>query len=226
MTRKVFIFEIILIMAAIAVTAMIWSHLPAQVATHWNLQLQPDRFSSRLALFGTGPGMMAGVMLLTWMLPWLSPKNFRIESFQATYRQVMLLVFILATYQYAVMVWAATGHPIPAGRTAFGGVCLFMVLLGNVMGKMRRNFFLGIRTPWTLANERVWNASNRLGGQALVVGGLLGLVLLALGSDRWTVYILLASALAPHIYSFVIYKQLERRGELADGTPREQGEQG
>jgi uncharacterized membrane protein len=226
MTRKVLFFEIVLIAAAIAVTSMVWSDLPEQVTTHWNLHLQPDRSSSRMALFGVGPGLMAGIMLFTWVLPWLSPKHFKIESFQATYRQVMLLVFILATYQYAVILWSSNGHTIPAGRTAFGGVCLFMVLLGNVMGKMRRNFFLGIRTPWTLANERVWNASNRLGGQTLVVGGLLGLGLLALGFDHWAVYILLTSALAPHVYSFVIYKQLERRGEITDGHSREQGKRG
>ena len=221
MTRKIFFFEILLIAAAIAVTSMVWSHLPEQVVMHWNIHLQPDRYSSRLALSWNGPGVMAGIMLFTWMLPWLSPKHFKIESFQATYRQVMLLVFILVAYQYAVMLWSATGHPISAGRTSFGGVCLFMVLFGNVMGKMRRNFFLGIRTPWTLANERVWNASNRLGGQALVVGGLLGVGFLALGLDRWAVYILLTSALAPHVYSFVIYKQLERRGEIGDSQPCE-----
>jgi len=60
-------------------------------------------------LFLTGPGFMAATMLLTWLLPWLSPKNFQVDAFRATYRQVMLMLFSLAAYLCIVMIWSAFG---------------------------------------------------------------------------------------------------------------------
>jgi len=101
------------------------------------------------------------------------------------------------------------------GRAIIGGVCLLLALLGNLMGKVRRNFYIGVRTPWTLANERVWNATHRFAGKTLVAGGLAGLALTVAGLNGWPVMVaLLAGALIPVGYSLVFYKQLERRGEL------------
>jgi uncharacterized membrane protein len=92
------------------------------------------------------------------------------------------------------------------------------------MGKLRRNFYLGIRTPWTLASERVWNATHRFAARITVAGGLVGLTLSIAGLYLWALAALLLPALASVIYSLVIYKQLERRGEIEDGLPRGQGE--
>jgi uncharacterized membrane protein len=97
---------------------------------------------------------------------------------------------------------------------------------GNPMGKLRRNFYLGVRTPWTLASERVWNATHRFAAKTFVAGGLVGLVFSIVGLFLWAILATLVGALAPVVYSLVIYKQLERRGEIDDGLPREQGERG
>lgn len=214
MTRRVFILEILLILAALAATAVAWPHLPAMVPTHWNLQGQADGFSPRVHLFLFGPGIMAVVMLSTWLLPWLSPRRFEVDTFSGTYRQVMLMVFLLIAFIQEFMLWSAFGHPVSSGRALIGGVCLFIALIGNLMGKVRRNFFIGVRTPWTLASERVWNATHRFAGKTMVAGGLLGLALSILGLESWPIFALLGGALAPVVYSLVVYKQLERRGEL------------
>jgi uncharacterized membrane protein len=96
-----------------------------------------------------------------------------------------------------------------------GGVCLLIALLGNVMGKVRRNFYVGIRTPWTIADERVWNATHRLGAKTMVVGAIIGLICaLAEAGPLLCVVPVLAGAFVPVIYSLVYYKQLERRGEI------------
>jgi uncharacterized membrane protein len=80
---------------------------------------------------------------------------------------------------------------------------------------VRRNFYIGVRTPWTLANERVWNATHRVAAKTLVAGGLVGLALIVAGLDGISVIVvLLAGAIVPIAYSLVFYKQLERRGEL------------
>ena len=214
MTRKIFLLEILLTAIALATIAIAYRSLPATIPIHWDLDGRPNGFGPPWTLFLLGPGLMAAIMLLTWLLPWLSPKNFQIEAFRTTFNQIMFLVFGLLSYISALMIWSGLGHTLDTGRAIVGGVCLLLALMGNVMGKVRRNFFIGIRTPWTLANERVWNATHRFAAKTFVAGGLLGLVLAVAGLQPWPTYVLLAGALAPVLYSLVYYKQLQRRGEL------------
>ena len=152
--------------------------------------MEPDHFGPRWVLYLIGPGFMAGVMLMTWLFPWLSPKRFEIDGFWRTYHLVMLLFFGIMTYLYAVMLWSDCGRSIDLGRAMLSGVCVFIALFGNVMGKLRRNFYLGVRTPWTLASERVWNATHRFAAKTFVAGGLVGLMfsiswLLSLGDPGY-----------------------------------------
>ncbi|HEY5083390.1 MAG TPA: SdpI family protein [Rhizomicrobium sp.] len=208
--------ELLVTAAALAVAAFMWPHLPALIPTHWDAHMRVNGYSPRWAIFLVGPGSMAATMLLTAAQPWLSPRRFSVDAFQATYRRVMLILFALVTWLYALMFWSALGHRVDAGRTVLGGICLFIALIGNLMGKVRRNFFIGVRTPWTLANERVWNATHRFAAKTFVAGGLVGLALTIVGLNGWALAGLLTGALAPVVYSLVNYKQLERRGELSE----------
>jgi len=78
------------------------------------------------------------------------------------------------------LLWAAVAGPIDITRALLAGVLLMLALIGNVLGKVRRNFWIGVRTPWTLANERVWNDTNRLAGRLFVAAAVVGLPLLLL----------------------------------------------
>jgi uncharacterized membrane protein len=206
---------ILLTAAALVATSDAYPHLPDLVARHWDMSGQPDGYSPKWVLFLLGPGCMAGTMLLTWLLPWLSPKHFEVERFQSTYIQIMLITVGMLAYVDAVVLWAGVGHSVNVDRAGLFGVCLFFALLGNVTGKIRRNFYIGVRTPWALANERVWNATHRLAAKTFVLGGLAGLALIAMGVNGWPPFVaLIAGALIPVLYSLYFYKQLERRGEL------------
>jgi len=214
MTRKILLFEILLIAAVFVAIVVMYPHLPNRVATHWDINLHPNGYSPKWMLFLLGPGLMAGIMLFTFAGPWLSPERFQVDSFRSTYSQIMLMAFCLMGYISVVIVWAGSGHRMDVGRAILGGACVLFAVMGNVMGKVRRNFFIGVKTPWTLASERVWNATHRFAAKTFVAGGLLGLVFTMMGLHRWPICALLASALAPTIYSLVLYKQLQRRGEL------------
>ena len=205
---------ILLTAAALVATVVAYPHLPSSVARHWDIHGQPNGYSPKWTLYVFGPGFMAGLVLLTRLLPWLSPKHFEVEGFRSTYMQIMLLMVGLLAYLDAVTLWFGVGHCEDEGRAVSGGVCLLFVLLGNLMGRVRRNFFIGIRTPWTLANERVWNTTHRLAAKTFVLGGLAGLALIAMDLHVWPLVVLMAGALVPAVYSVVFYKRLERRGQL------------
>ena len=215
MNRKYYLAAMLLTAAVFVVMLVAYPRLPNSIPTHWNLYNQPDGYGPKWTLFLLGPGLMAAAMLLMYFLPWLSPKNFEVDSFRSTYLQMMLMLVTMVGYFSVVVLWAGIGHPLNVGRAIVGGICLIFALLGNLMGKVRRNFYIGVRTPWTLANERVWNATHRVAAKTLVAGGLLGLALTAAGLDgRSVIVVLLAGAIVPIAYSLIFYKQLERRGEL------------
>jgi len=215
MTRKYYLIGILLTAAVLAATLAVYPRLPSVVPTHWNLHNQPDGYSPKWALFLIGPGFMAAMMLMMYFLPWLSPKNFEVETFRTTYLQIMVMLVSMVAYFSAVVLWAGAGNRLNVGRAIIGGICLIFALLGNLMGKVRRNFYIGIRTPWSLANERVWNATHRFAGKAIVASGLAALALTATTLQVWPVFALLLAGWAlPVAYSLVIYKRMERRGEL------------
>jgi uncharacterized membrane protein len=215
MIAKYYVAGTLLILAVLLATGLAYPHLPPLVATHWNIDNQPDGYSPKWALYLLGPGCMAGTMLLTYLLPWLSPKHFEVDSFRSTYLQIMLMLVSLLAYVHAVVLWSGLTRHLNVGGAVVGGVCLLFALLGNVMGKIRRNFYIGIRLPWTLANERVWNTTHRFAARTFVLGGLAGLGLTAAGLDGWPPFIALtAGALIPVVFSLLFYKQLERRGEI------------
>jgi uncharacterized membrane protein len=215
MTGKYYLAGILLTAAALAATVVAYPHLPNSVPTHWDIHGLPNRYSPKWTLYLLGPGLMAGIVLLTRLLPWLSPKPFEVEGFRSTYIQIMLMTVAVWAYIDGVILWAGVGHSVNEGRAILGGVCLLFALMGNVMGKIRRNFYIGVRTPWALANERVWNATHRLAAKTFVLGGLAGLALVAMGQNGWPTFaVLMAGALVPAVYSLIFSKQLDRRGEL------------
>jgi len=215
MKRKYYLRGFALVGAVLAATAIAYPHLPPIVPTHWNAAGTADAYAPKWRLFVTIPAMMLAFLGLFAVLPWLSPKRFEVDAFRSTYLYIMIVLLCMMVYFHALVLWAALGRSVDMTRAIIGGVCLLFALLGNVLGKVRRNFYIGIRTPWTIANETVWNATHRLGGKLFFLCGLVGFVLALLRAPFWLVGgILAAGAAVPVIYSLVLYKKLERRGEV------------
>ncbi|OYV81510.1 MAG: hypothetical protein B7Z73_18010 [Planctomycetia bacterium 21-64-5] len=216
MTRIYLWFSIGLTLAAWAAASIAYPSLPQQVPTHWNIHGQVDGYGDKSWATFLTPAVMLGLLALFRLLPWLSPRPFTLDTFRGTYEFVVVLVMGLMAYIHALMLWAAYAGPIDVGRALVGGLCLFFALIGNVLGKVRRNFFVGVRTPWTLASERVWIDTHRLAARLFVVAGLAGFVLcLTIGGPvafAGTLALIMIAAFAPAVYSLVHYKRLERQG--------------
>jgi uncharacterized membrane protein len=218
--------------ASLYVCKFRYDDLPAEVPIHWDASFNPNGFAPKqdvLTIFLLLPAVMAGLCGLTLLLPWLSPRHFEVDTFRSTYGYVMMLVVALMGYLHVATLWGAMQ---PAeNRTIFmrfflGGMCLFFALIGNVLGKVRRNFWMGVRTPWTLASETVWNRTHRLAAWLFVAAGLFGfaLVMVLPPSAAWVLLVVvLVPALLPVVYSLVLYKRLEREGRLEPPANTPQG---
>ena len=154
------------------------------------------------------------------LLPWLSPKDFKIEPFKSTNEYITTTAIGLFAYIHAVAMTATwrqvnAEKPFDMTRVLFAGMFLFFALIGNVMGKVRRNFYVGVRVPWTLASDRVWNDTHRFAAWTMVGGSVIGFLMVITGVPMIAaIVVLVLSMLSPIVYSFIHYKKLEREGAL------------
>ncbi|MES3020896.1 MAG: SdpI family protein [Pseudomonadota bacterium] len=205
----------LMILTSLAITLALYPQLPGQMPVHWGADGAVDGYGPRWSVFLMGPGLMALMVLLFAALPKLSPKRFEVESFEDVYGYVAVLVTAATGYFQAVAIWAALSPQLDMRNAVLGGIALLIGLIGNVMGKVRRNYWLGIRTPWTLSSDRVWYATHRLAGKLMVGSALACALGMVVGAPMLVGVALLAlGALIPAAYSLVYYKRLEKAGDL------------
>jgi len=188
------------------------------IPVHWGITGEPDAWVQRdsaLVQLLLLPGLMTLMIGLSLVLPYLSPKEFRIERFNSTYWYMMFLVTMLFGWIQFVVIAAAFEWNLPIVRLLIAGIFLMLALMGNVMGRVKRNWWMGVRTPWTLASEVVWNQTHRLAAWVFFGCGLFGFVGVLIGLPFIACMVLvLLIAFVPILYSLVLYKRLERRGQL------------
>jgi len=200
---------ILMILAMAIITAYYYPQLPEIMPTHWNYAGQVDGYGGRWQLWLVGPGCMSFFLLLAIALPWLSPKQFEVQNSGATYSYLMVIPVALMAAIELFMLGSALGVRLDVAQVIPVLVFVVLILMGNPMGKVRRNFFIGIRTPWTLASERVWHATHRLAGKLMVGSGALGLLAVWLGAPHWLLLaIMMAWGPVAAGYSLVLYKRL------------------
>jgi uncharacterized membrane protein len=224
--KRWLVISLALTAAAVVAVLLTWwgvfGELPARVPVHWDLHGQPNRWVPReelLPLLFLMPGVMLGMVGLGLLLPWLSPKQFEVEPFRRTYERIMVLVVALFGYIHAMSLAGHLRADFDLVRWLVGGIMLFFAFLGNVMGKVRRNFWMGVRTPWTLASPAVWERTHRVTAWLWTAGGLvLGVAVLAGLPLAWTFGPFLLMIFFPVFYSLYLYKRLQKEGKLGDGA--------
>lgn len=213
--KKALVVAVALTVAAVVYSVVLYPALPQLVPTHWNIRGEVDGWGSRPIAALLMPGTMALLLLMILGLPWLSPRNFTVDTFRETFNYVMVSVIALMGYLHVIMLQAGLYPKLDLSKALVGGIMLFFALIGNVLGKVRRNFWMGVRTPWTLANDTVWIATHRLAARLFVGTGILGAFATWLGFPLPACFVLLMVIIfVPVLHSLMLYKRLEREGRL------------
>jgi immunity protein, SdpI family len=204
----------VLTLVGFAAAALLYHSLPDALPVHWNIQGHADGYMTKPWGVFFYPGMIGVATLLALVLPLVSPRGFRIEPFARAFNLVMAMIIVFCAYMMAIVFAGGLGFHIAINRAVLAGIGVLLIGLGNIFGKVTKNFFIGIRTPWTLASDEVWLRTQRFGGWLFVIAGfcLFGAALLDQGLAAALVIISIA-ALAPVLYSFFLYRRLEHSKE-------------
>jgi len=198
----------------LAASAWFYPQLPARVPVHWDAQGHVNGYMPPLKAVAVPIVMLAALAVLTVLLPRISPRRYEIAPFAAVFGIMMLAAQALILIVGLGILLNAVGHPVDMPRTGMFALGALLMVLGNYMGKLRKNFFVGIRTPWTLASDAVWERTHRFAGRLFMLAGLIVIIAVLAGAPHWLpIAVSLAAALIPCGYSLLIYRRLEGRRE-------------
>jgi uncharacterized membrane protein len=203
--------SLIFVLVMLGVAVWIYPHLPAQTPIHWNAQGEANGWVSPFWAAAFPVLMMAGLAMMFAALPVISPRKFEIAPFARSYGIVVMatLAFLLVVGTLALL--AGAGYHVSMQLVAPIAVGALLMVIGNFMGKFRKNFFVGIRTPWTLTSDAVWERTHRLAGWLFVLAGLAWIVGgLANAPPAVMVIATLVAAFVPVVYSYLLYRRVER----------------
>lgn len=182
MNRLTFaIFSTVVVAGLLALSAWAWFQLPAdaEIPIHWGADGQADGYAPKTIGLFLMPLLTAGVAVLFWLIPVIEPRRAHIEKSGKAFGAMAIGVVILLAAIDVLTVAAALGADLDMTLVVFVGIGALFIVIGNYLPKVRSNYLVGIRTPWTLTSERSWDRTHRLGGRLFMLEGIV-LVLLGL----------------------------------------------
>lgn len=204
---------VLIILSAFA-SFYFYFNFPSQVPTHWNFKGQVDSYSGKAFAAFFFPILIAVMYLLFLVLPCIDPKKERYREFTKTYHlfKNVLVLFMVALYALTGLV--GLGYNIRIDLAVPWSVGLLFIVLGIYMPKIKPNWFMGIRTPWTLSSEKVWAKTHKAGGKLFVLVGLIFLIMPFLGERLIfpvIIITILIFVLGTIVYSYLLYRQEEKK---------------
>lgn len=189
-------------------TFAIFGRLLAKIPMHWNIYGQVDRFGSKHDIFIL-PVIITVIYLMMLFIPLIDPKRANYGKFAGAYRVVRAVMVIIFMAVYFASAYSALGYRIDVNRMGNLIIPFMLIGFGSVMGKLYHNYFVGIRTPWTLADGEVWNNTHQLAEKLWLIAGIIGLFASFFGGTWVTVFmfvLLITAVIVPIVYSYITFK--------------------
>lgn len=209
-------FELVLIaiiLAPLIYIAAKWNAFPDTIPIHWNVKGEVDDYGSKYhLLFFTG--MNLGLYFLMIILPKIDPRKRNYDAFSGLYLKIRFVITLFMTVIGMLIALEAAGMNVHTERVIVVAVTLLFTLLGNYIVNVKPNFFIGVRTPWTLDNNEVWRKTHALAGRLWFWTGLTALLVSFFLPDNMLPVLMMVVipmiAAIPVVYSFIIFKKLQK----------------
>lgn len=209
---------ILLNLVPLLVTLLFWNRIPAQVPVHWNFSGEIDGYGPKWMV----PLMNVGLYLLFLLVMFIDPKKENYQKFRRTFNKIRWVLSIFFVIVSSVTVMIALNYEINMERFLLISLPLLFSLIGNFMLNIKPNWFLGIRTPWTLSSDEVWRKTHRLAGILWFWAGLVCLITSFFVTPTIGFYILVSVigtvAMIPFVYSFIAFRQEKQHARENNNT--------
>ncbi len=193
------------------ITLVAYPMVPDRVVSHWNAAGQADGYMSKLFGLGLIPLIMTGFVALLTVLPRIDPYKKNYEKFGDYYEGfILLFVFFMLAIQVQIILWSS-GYRISPNLTFPVLIGTLFIYIGFLLGHAEQNWFVGIRTPWTLSSETVWKKTHEIGGKLFKIAGVIAFVGVLAGV--YAMWFILVPVLAVAVFT-VVYSYFEYQKEL------------
>lgn len=204
-----------------ALALVIYLRAPSRIPTHWNVRGEIDGWGGPATAFIL-PAVGVGMVLMMEVLPRLDPRRANWEKFRGEVRLIVNVLVLFLAWTEATTIGAWTfGWPVDGSRATLVGMGVLLMVMGNYFPRIRSNWWMGVRTPWTLSSDRVWRDTHRLAGRTFVAAGgvsiLASLLLPAETSVSVAVAAVTAAAVVPVVYSYLTWRR-----DAAPGSSRKE----
>ena len=191
----------------------LWNSLPEKVPIHWNYKGEIDDWGSKFSLIGVLFLLPVFTYVLMLVIPKIDPKK-RVELMGGKYYQIKFVLVVFMTVLALFIIHSSNSQTLSSPSIVFVLVGLLFMALGNYFKVIKQNYFLGIKTPWTLESEEVWKLTHILAGKLWIVGGLLIVIFsLVLPEDVNFYFFMTITAIisiVPIVYSYIVFKELKK----------------
>lgn len=210
-TRTTTILVLLMILGATIAGLLLWNRLPEQMASHWNINDQVDGYMPKLWGVFMVPLITLGMFVLFLVIPSIDPLKANIAQFREAFNLFIVLIVAFMLYIYGLtLAWnlGYTGFKISTSMLPALG--LLFIFIGFMLRQAKRNFFIGIRTPWTLSSDQVWHKTHQLGSILFMASGALAVVGSFFGGTTafWMLMIpIFGSTIFLVIYSYILYRR-------------------
>jgi uncharacterized membrane protein len=199
------------LLITIALTIAVYPTVPDKVVSHWNAAGQADGYMSKLWGLSLIPLIMTGFVALLAVLPRIDPYKKNYEKFGSWYEGfILLFILFMLAVQVQIILWS-TGYQVSPNLTMPFLIGSLFIYIGFLLGHAEQNWFVGIRTPWTLSSERVWKKTHELGGKLFKIAGVISFIGVLAG--EYAMWFILVPVMAVAVYT-VAFSYFEYQKEI------------
>ncbi|MDD5145698.1 MAG: DUF1648 domain-containing protein [Candidatus Pacebacteria bacterium] len=204
--RKSELAAILIILISFVVGIYFYPKMPQEMASHWNSQGKVDGYTSKFWGLFLMPIISAGMFLLFVLIPRIDPLKENIKTFRKYFDWFIFLIFVFLFYLYVLTIVWNSGYKFDLVRFLAPAFGLLFYSAGVLVENAKRNWFIGIRTPWTLSNDVVWDKTHKLGGRLFKISA--GISFLGIFFPDFAIYFVIIPVILFSIYLFA-YSYLE-----------------
>jgi uncharacterized membrane protein len=213
---------IVIVFAMFAVGGALYGQLPAIMASHWNAAGDVNGTMSKFWGVFFLPLLSLAITALLLVIPNIDPLKTNIQKFKNYYYAFIIVFLVYFFYIYMLTLLSNLNVAFDMTRMLMPAMGVFFAVIGFMMLKAKRNFFIGIRTPWTLSSDEVWDKTHKLGGKLFIAAGVITAAFGFLTGEIaiWVMLgLILGVAVFTTVYSYIIFHKLEKEGKVTLSSP-------